>query len=251
MMNPKFFKKVAGILREVPAGSIPYDKITEVRMTGAEFYELFAGKNIAVHDVKWMSKKIEELEEAVDKLAKQKAELETTVTKAKKALKALQEELVIKSTELKEVEGKLAISENRNANLLRISREKANKDRGLPRKGNGYQVISARQVKQVVSSISGDRIDVVVWKTTFQTPYRSEMQPLENIEDLVLTDLFDGGLILPKMGCPLMNVKWQNGEYAPFLEDENPNAAFAWQFNCNFKTGFWEIDVFTKEELNI
>ena len=218
-------------------------------MTGAEFYELFAGKNIAVHDVKWMSKKIEELEEAVDKLAKQKAELETTVTKAKKALKALQEELVIKSTELKEVEGKLAISENRNANLLRISREKANKDRGLPRKGNGYQVISARQVKQVVSSISGDRIDVVVWKTTFQTPYRSEMQPLENIEDLVLTDLFDGGLILPKMGCPLMNVKWQNGEYAAFWEEEHTNAAILWQFNCNFKSGYWEIDVFTKQEL--
>lgn len=251
MMNPRFYKKTAGILREVPENSIEEDKIAEVRMSGADFFDMRTRMYRAENDVRWMSNKISDLEEVSKKFAAQNTELKNYVSKAKVALQNMQEELIFKESDLEEVKEALAVSENRNANFIRIAKQKANKDHGAPRKADGYVVIASRQVKQVCGREGNDRYEVVAWKTTFQSPYKADMEPLNTVEDLILEDLFEKHLILPSMGCVLMNTKLQNGEFESFFEDIGTNAAYAWQFIRNIKSGYYEIDVFTKSELRI
>lgn len=95
----------------------------------------------------------------------------------------------------------LKVEEKKNANLLRISKERANADRKItPKKDRcGYVQIYCEQTKlikpikkQVAQGNRSytvlDKISLLVWKYHFQTPYLASFSS-DMVKDLILKDL--------------------------------------------------------------
>lgn len=77
-----------------------------------------------------------------------------------------------------------------NSNLLRISKERANADRGLkPKKEhNGFVVLSFSSRFERVYTSNRDIENVLVFKTIMQTPYSQEFN-YESVRDRVWSDI--------------------------------------------------------------
>lgn len=161
---------------------------------------------------------------------------------------------------LQQVERKTAeIADQRalNANLLRISRERANADRGLrPKKVHtGYVVVTSSE-KEIRYRGGGNKLlTAKVWETVLQSPYSvdfTESQARQLIEENLLTEknglLADVGITLICHG---------NG-YETLTEVENwkeikilHNALFSRQLRANYRVGYWEYIIQHTKPLGI
>jgi len=77
--------------------------------------------------------------------------------------------------------------------------------------------------------------------------------PITDISDLIENDLVEKE-VLTDLGVTRMNASSQNGIYENvFIADEDESQCFLyrWEFHSNFRTGFWEVDVFTTSSLKI
>lgn len=162
-----------------------------------------------------------------------------------------------------------------NNNLKRIARERANADRGIkPKKEHdGYLVLSSRQwVEHYDHELTEDEynakpeefrnryrfpytehLTAEVWKSIIQTPYDASL-PLDQIRGMVEdTDLWDGG-ILRDIGCTNMANNDTNGVYRSFGKNDKgyeENGLYKWKFVANYKSGFWELEIFTTKSLRV
>ncbi len=125
----------------------------------------------------------------------------------------LTKDITDKTQELKELKelyskvlDELNAEQKKNANFLRISKERANADRGLTpkKKHHGYielyreQTELTRAVKQKISSGFNSRVVAIkigfsVWRYNFQTPYLTSL-PAHMVKDLVLKDFSNMGI---------------------------------------------------------
>lgn len=161
-----------------------------------------------------------------------------------------------------------------NSNLLRIARERANANRGItPKKEhNGYLVLSSRQwieryeheltsAEYAEMPISFRRNHLypcttskaaTTWKSILQTPYDASL-PLSCIQSKIEnTDLWDND-ILDDLGCPQMNSSELNGSYGIFEDNEGNecNGLYRWVYIANYRTGFWEMELYTTQSLTV
>lgn len=166
-----------------------------------------------------------------------------------------------------------------NANMTRIMRERANQARGIqPKKRHdGYIVLESRQWIEKYTEETWDTEDhkrrysenrgaaikkkylrienktVAVWKSILQTPYDASI-PLENIQYRVEEeDLWKNG-ILKDIGCRGMCESFANGRYTNFGRDDNgdeKNGLYKWVFRANYRTGFWELEIYTTKALTV
>ena len=144
-----------------------------------------------------------------------------------------------------------------NANLLRISRERANADRGLrPKKVHtGYVVVMSSEKEIRYKNGRNKLLTAKVWETILQSPYSvdfTESQARQLIEEDLLTK--ENGL-LAEVGITL--ICHGNG-YEALTEAENwkeikflHNALFSRQLRANYRTGYWEYIIQHTKPLGI
>lgn len=91
-----------------------------------------------------------------------------------------------------------------------------------------------------------------VWKSLLQTPYNSSLA-LSSIKTVIEeNDLWEQG-ILEELSCPRMNESSINGYYQKFTDQDGVevNGLFRWNYIANFKSGFWEMELYTTQCLQV
>ena len=161
---------------------------------------------------------------------------------------------------LQQVERKTAeIADQRalNANLLRISRERANADRGLrPNKiHTGYVVVMSSEKEIRYKTGRNKLLTAKVWETVLQSPYSvdfTESQARQLIEEDLLAR--KNGL-LADVGITMI---CSGSSYENLIETENwkeikaaHNTLFSRQLRANYRVGYWEYIIQHTKPLGI
>lgn len=148
-----------------------------------------------------------------------------------------------------------------NGNLLRISRERANQKRNLrPKKSHKGFIVLNRQslyyklysnVKPNSKSRQVNYIEFPCFKVKIQTPFDASIH-FELIEDEII-DTFSDFMKDLKID------NWYNYNYIInqpiskikdiIFNSEYYNFIFKYSFNANFKSNFWEIEVYAKKDI--
>ncbi|MDO4589679.1 MAG: hypothetical protein Q4B33_07415, partial [Fusobacterium sp.] len=148
------------------------------------------------------------------------------------------------------------IEKKKNANFLRISKERANADRKLtPKKQhNGYielykeQIDIIKNVQQLVVSGIHQRtkigkIKCPIWRYNFQTPYLATF-PAEMAKELILKDFSNMGIEYNNNFEMLTNL-------ASLKNVLNTNTFFNFTLNSKKNSKYWEIKFQSGLELKI
>lgn len=150
-----------------------------------------------------------------------------------------------------------------NGNLLRISRERANQERNLrPKKAHKGFVVLNRQslyyklysnVKQPPKSNQPNYIEFSCFKIKIQTPFDASIS-FDLIEDEII-DAFSDFMKYLKID------NWYNYNYIInqpiskikdiIFNSEYDNFIFKYSYTANFKSNLWEMDIFTKNDINL
>lgn len=136
-----------------------------------------------------------------------------------------------------------------NANLLRISRERANADRKLkPKKEHtGYVVVISEETDHQYKDGNRHVKRVLLWKTVIQSPYVVDF-PEEQVREQILEELLrkneDGYRLIDRLG---INGIYNKG-YGSMIEDkrwcaepDKYNIMLKPKFRVNFRSGYWEV----------
>ena len=150
--------------------------------------------------------------------------------------------------ELKDVRRECEHQRDLNENLLRISRERANADRKIkPKKENtGYAVLRTEEREISCRRSNGDLEQAVLWETTLQTPFASNL-PETHLRGLIEEIFSTGGEVrhpLPNIGFDgwteenfkktIANSIWKK-------ENSDRNVVVRIRRRADFKKGYWEI----------
>lgn len=200
--------------------------------------------------------------EEYDNLQNQIIDLEKEVKKARNSLKATKAEYSKKSNQLtketedlrrrinEEAEVKIMEASQRmneqeelNRNLLRISKERSNTQRGLvpAKKHSGYVVLQSRQIDIRFRRNSKTRVDTV-WETTIQTPYGVDFS-IEQVERLIDKEVFSGSCKASELGLESINIEDYSKLISVWAEstEEIKNTIFKKSYRLNVKSGFWDV----------
>lgn len=283
---PRFYKKTA--LGFMPEAEDPDDpEVTEVRLTADEFQRLreqiarfrkeaeVARSDAARQEVDARRRIDREL---TDHKRKVDAQADSIVAEARREVEVC--ELVIESQkeQLEKVKAELRNEKSLNTNLVRIMRERANQARGIRPKKNhdGYIVLSSRQWTEKYTEEVWDseahaekygndeyRIQAIkqgylrlekktanTWRSTLQTPYSASL-PVEPVRARVKKEI---GKVFADIGVENhieeANKDNCNGRQIPDYE-ECANMLYRAQYSANYKTGFWELTIYTTKSLHV
>ena len=148
-----------------------------------------------------------------------------------------------------------------NGNLLRISRERANQERNLrPKKAHKGFVVLNRQslyyklysnVKQSPKSNQPNYVEFSCFKIKIQTPFDASIS-FDLIEDEIIEAFSD-------FMKDLKIDNWYNYNYIIsqpiskikdiIFNSEYNNFIFKCSYNANFKSNFWELEIYTKKDI--
>lgn len=248
-----FVKKGALGYSPVRGGYSDYE-CSHVILTKDEYDELL--REIE-YEKKKRSSEVEEIEKRTERVtARIQKEADDKVFRIKQYYVTEVESL---KQQLEEAEWDANTQKNLNKNLLRITRERANAKKGIANKKerSGYIVLNSRQYNQRYKEYSGNREtikEVMVWKTTIETPYDASL-PINQIKGEIFEDLIHRGVLVE-----LRVKKYSDdralkggGEYTTFEDDEGRavNGIYNTQYNANYKSGFWEIDIFHTKSIAV
>lgn len=151
-----------------------------------------------------------------------------------------------------------------NDNLLRISKERANAQRGLQpkRKHNGYRYAGKiMQVKILDSRGRGSKY-VYAWSVVLETPYDCEISA-EAIRDKIELDFTRVDGILPMLGIAYFREDQINGRgsvdghniwrgsYSTAVSKNPGNVLFDYRYQANPVSGLWEVQIMTSEQIPV
>lgn len=141
-----------------------------------------------------------------------------------------------------------ALQRGLNANLLRISKERANADRKLrPKKGHtGYVVVSSMEKEHRYKDGNRNWCSVMLWETVLETPYAVDFEVAEVRE--LIQELFqkdeDGHWLIRRIG---ITGDYPEG-YSDMIYDKDwredyhkYNVMLDRRLKANYRTCFWEI----------
>ncbi|HAZ73945.1 MAG TPA: hypothetical protein DCW53_00940 [Rikenellaceae bacterium] len=167
--------------------------------------------------------------------------IESTEYEAAKDIEHLEKALAAEQKES-------ALQRGLNANLLRITRERANADRKLkPKKEHtGYVVVSSMEKEHRYKDGNRRWCTVMLWETVLETPYTVDFE-VEEVRRLI-QELFqgdeEGNWLIVKIG---ITGNYPKG-YADMICDKdwrevyrNYNVMLERRLKANYRTGFWEI----------
>lgn len=146
-----------------------------------------------------------------------------------------------------------------NANLLRISKERANADRKLrPKKEHtGYLVVFSGEKEHQFKDENRRVKRVLLWETVIQSPYVVDF-PEAQIRKQILEELLrkdeDGYRLIDRLG---INGIYNKG-YGSMIEDrewctgpDKFNIMLKPKFRANFRAGYWEVICLHTKPLNV
>ena len=280
----KFYKK--GPLGMVKAdGGMSDPEASEVRMTVKEYKKLLSDVSRAekdaenarenasdiISDIK--EKALEEIERAKRQAA---ADANRRADDAMITARRSAQEAAGLREDLEEAQKTIENEKFLNSNLQRIMRERSNQARGItPKKAHdGYLVLKSRQWVETYPIEIWDTEDHqvryaanrklamkkgyltiekrsdIVCKSTLQTPYDASI-PLDLIQGRIMgEDLWNKGILM-ELGCNSMCGTAVTGKYMPSEESRNKNELYRWIFEANYKSGLWELDIFTTKPLTV
>lgn len=125
-----------------------------------------------------------------------------------------------------------------NVNLRRICRERANGDRGLPKKEHSGYLVLASAERPIRFKTTRGTSEALVWESSIQTPHTVSLA-----EESVRTLLLDGLWIqLERIG---IEDQYLAG-FEAMMKDSNlktsqKNILLQYRLKSNFRSGFWEV----------
>ena len=283
---PRFYKKTAlGFMSEAEDPDDP--EVAEIRMTVDEFQrfreqiarfrkEAEVARSDAARQELDARRRIDR--ELTDHKRKVDAQADSIVAEARREVEVC--ELVIESQkeQLEKVKAELRNEKSLNVNLLRIMRERANQARGIRPKKNhdGYIVLGSRQWTEKYTEEVWDseehaekygngeyrshaikqgylRLEkkmVNTWRSIIQTPYSASL-PVEPVRARVKKEI---GKVSADIGVEYHIDEankdnchdWQIPDY-----EECANVLYRAQYSANYKTGFWELTIYTTKSLRV
>ena len=283
---PRFYKKTAlGFMSEAEDPDDP--EVAEVRMTVDEFQRFreqiarfrkeaeVARSDAARQELDARRRTDRELTDHKRKVDEQ---ADSIVAEARREVEVC--ELVIESQkeQLEKVKAELRNEKSLNTNLVRIMRERANQARGIRHKKNhdGYIVLGSRQwtekyMEEVWDSeehaekygngeyrshavkqgyLRLEKKIVNTWRSIIQTPYSASL-PVEPVRARVKKEI---GKVSADIGVEYHIDEtnkdnchdWQIPDY-----EECANVLYRAQYSANYKTGFWELTIYTTKSLRV
>lgn len=152
-------------------------------------------------------------------------------------------------TMLDEEKRQRAYQERLNANLLRISKERANADRKLkPKKTHTGYVVTYSAEKEYRYKEQKNIVVIKLWETVLQSPYSvdfTEEQVKEQTQELFEQDE-SGEWMIERIGINA----YYGDAYERLIRDREwagwrqHNVLLELKYRANYKTGYWEM-VFT------
>ena len=143
-----------------------------------------------------------------------------------------------------------------NSNLIRIARERANADRGIPGKKihSGYLVLGSAQYRERVYDSGMDDDVAVTWRTTLQTPYDASIEfsaARTQIQADLMEDVFSqlGIAVVPQVDNEDAIVDWYETD-----DDGNEHPVcgiFRMVFAADFRGGYLTVDIFTNMPVTV
>lgn len=225
--------------KDVPGGQSD-PECTHVILTKKEYDQIYREKAVAESEA---SRAKYEAERAIAD-AKQGAQYtaQKAAAEARQTVEAMEADLVAERAES-------ARQRALNANLLRISRERANADRKLkPKKEHtGYVVVISEETDHQYKDGNRHVKRVLLWKTVIQSPYVVDF-PEEQVREQILEELLrkneDGYRLIDRLG---INGIYNKG-YGSMIEDkrwcaepDKYNIMLKPKFRVNFRSGYWEV----------
>ena len=135
-----------------------------------------------------------------------------------------------------------------NANLLRITKERANAERGLkPKKEhNGYVVLTSVEKESRYKDSFGHSRTITLWETAMETPYTVDFEA-EQVRSL-LQELFQEDEDERWPICRIGITGNYPGKYADMIQDkewredyEKYNVMLERWLRANYRRGYWEL----------
>lgn len=233
-------KNVLGGYKLVQGGQSD-PECTHVILTEAEYRNLLAEKARAEQDarnVKYDAEKaIGKAQRDADYTAQEAAQ------KAQETVQGMEEALRAEKAES-------GYQRRLNANLLRISKERANADRKLkPKKEHtGYVVVSSAEKEQRFRDGNRNWKVKTLWETVLQSPYSVDFTE-EQARKQIAEDLFskneDGSWPICEIG---INANFPGGTFGDLSENpkfrdtyRNHNVMLERHLRANFRAGYWEF----------
>ena len=228
-----------GGYKDVPGGQSD-PECTHVILTKKEYDQIYSEKAKAEREV---SSTKYEAERAIND-ARRGAQYtaQQAAAEAQKKVEAMEADLAAERAES-------AHQRALNANLLRISRERANADRKLrPKKEHtGYFVVFSEETDHRYKDGNKHMKKVVLWKTVIQSPYVVDFpaaQARKQILEELLQEDEDGHRLIDRLG---INGIYNRG-YGSMIEDRQwcaepgeYNIMLKPKFKANFRAGYWEV----------
>ena len=206
----------------------------------AEYDELLRRIAVAERD------KHEAIEQAKRTIGRERAAAEQRVREAEEAA---QEQVTAMEEKLTRAEKEVNYQKGLNANLLRISRERANADRSLrPKKEHtGYAVVRSmeKEYRYKISRHSWGK--VMLWETVIQSPYSMEFteeQARKQIRRELLRDKTGGDWLIGKVGIRVScDLEFEDMiQYSEWWEkNKDENIMMKRKLNLNGRSGYWEV----------
>ena len=159
--------------------------------------------------------------------------IESIAYETAKKIESLEKALVAEQQES-------ALLRGLNANLLRISRERANADRKLrPKKEHtGYVVVASMEKEHRYKDGNRRLRSVMLWETVLETPYAVDFEVAE------VRELIHGHWLIGRIGITGNHPKG----YSDMIYDKDwredyhkYNVMLERRLKANYRTGFWEI----------
>ena len=234
----EFVKKTMMGYKEVPGGASD-PECTHVILKEKEYEQQL--RKISVAEQEARNAKYDADQEIRQVRSDAQSRVSAAVTEADQRVKALEQEL---SMAQKEVEYQRGL----NANLLRISKERANADRKLkPKKEHTGYVVASSEEKEKRYRDGRKWKRVKLWETVLQSPYAVDFTE-EQAREQITRELFPKGKdwligkigITGRYGSVYERMFEDSGVTDEFLRS-NILLAGQQRLRANFRAGYWEL----------
>lgn len=185
-----------------------------------------------------------DLNSKIEKLKSEKLEI---LTKAKKNLELG-----------KNFQEKLKVEKLKNENLFRIMKERSNAQRGLkPKKTRfGYIALDNKKINYKIKYKNFNKFkykNIEAYKIRLQTPYISSALDIYDARDKIINDICYVGV---GSELPIDGIFYKDEYSLDEFDDsvtskKEESICFDLKFIANYKSGFWEVDVYTNRFINV
>lgn len=235
----EFVKKTVIGYKEVPGGN-SYPECTHVILTKKEYEEIV--REISTAEQKARNAKYDAEKQIREAQQNARYEAQKAAEEAQKAVDGMKDTLAAETAEK-------GYQQRLNANLLRISKERANAERKLkPKKEHTGYVVTASEEKDYSYREGSRRWNKVkLWETVLQSPYGVDYTE-EQARKLIQEDLFpsEDEWLIAKIGITAR----YGGTYEDMIDDRKLSAEFRKnnillgrqkRLRANFRVGYWEM----------